>query len=80
MRYSHTMNASSSAHTELQQQYDAFKALNLNLNMQRGQPSDADLDLSNGLLSAVGPDDTVTPSGLDVRNYGGGVAGLPGGA
>ena len=77
MRYSHTMNASSSAHTELQQQYDAFKALNLNLNMQRGQPSDADLDLSNGLLNAVGPDDTVTPSGLDVRNYGGGVAGLP---
>ena len=62
---------------ELQQQYEAFKALGLNLNMQRGQPSDADLDLSNGLLSAVGPDDTVTPSGLDVRNYGGGVAGLP---
>ncbi len=68
------MNAS---RTQLREQYEALKALNLNLNMQRGQPSDADLDLSNDLLNAVGPDDTVTPSGLDVRNYGGGVAGLP---
>ena len=45
--------------------------------MQRGQPSDADLDLSNGLLSVVGPKDTVSPSGVELRNYGGGVAGLP---
>ena len=70
------MNAQTSQ-SELQKQYEAFKALGLNLNMQRGQPSDADLDLSSDLLNAVGPEDTVTPSGLDVRNYGGGVAGLP---
>ena len=63
--------------SEPRETYLAFKALGLNLNMQRGQPSDADLDLSNSLLTAVLPDDTVTPSGLDVRNYGGGVAGLP---
>ncbi|MCA9996241.1 MAG: aminotransferase class I/II-fold pyridoxal phosphate-dependent enzyme [Anaerolineales bacterium] len=62
----------------LQAQYEAVKALGLKLNMQRGQPSDADFDLSNGLLTAV-TDDTplTTPSGIALRNYPGGVAGLP---
>lgn len=44
--------------------------------MQRGQPSDADFDLSNALLTAVTPAQTVTPSGVELRNYGGGIAGL----
>ncbi|EYB68268.1 hypothetical protein DEIPH_ctg025orf0123 [Deinococcus phoenicis] len=44
--------------------------------MQRGQPADADFDLSNGLLTALGEDDTRM-DGLDLRNYPGGVAGLP---
>jgi DNA-binding transcriptional MocR family regulator len=57
--------------------YEAYKAQGLKLNMQRGQPSDADFDLSNELLLAVGPDDTMTPSGIDVRNYSVTVAGLP---
>lgn len=57
-------------------EYERFKAMGLNLNMQRGQPSDADFDLSNDLLTIVGPDDTVTPGGLEIRNYGGGIAGL----
>jgi DNA-binding transcriptional MocR family regulator len=56
--------------------YDAFVARGLKLNMQRGQPSDADFDLSNGLLSALGPSDT-TQDGIDLRNYPGGVTGLP---
>ena len=51
--------------------------MELDLNMQRGQPSDADLALSNDLLSSVDASDTLTPSGTDIRNYGGGVAGLP---
>lgn len=60
------------------EQYEAFKALGLKLNMQRGQPSDQDFDLSTGLLNAVGPHDTLTRSGQDIRNYSaGGVAGLP---
>lgn len=45
--------------------------------MQRGQPSDADFDLSNEMLTIVGKDDTKTPSGLAIRNYPGGIAGLP---
>ena len=53
------------------------KQKGVKLNMQRGQPSDADLDLSNELLSSVDADDILTPSGTDIRNYGGGVAGLP---
>ena len=64
--------------TPAREQYETFRALGLKLNMQRGQPSDQDFDLSNGLLNAVGPHDTLTHSGQDVRNYSaGGVAGLP---
>ena len=60
------------------QRYEAFRASGLKLNMQRGQPSDQDFDLSAGLLTAVGPHDILTPSGQDVRNYSaGGAAGLP---
>lgn len=51
--------------------------MNLRLDMQRGQPSDDNLALSSGLFTAVGPEDSVTPSGVDIRNYPGGVAGLP---
>jgi len=58
-------------------EFESFKAMGLNLNMQRGQPSDADFDLSNDLLQIVDPDNTVTPSGIEIRNYGGGIAGLP---
>lgn len=57
--------------------YDEYKARGLKLNMQRGQPSDADFDLSADLLLAVGPDDVVTTGGVDIRNYPGGTAGLP---
>ncbi len=57
--------------------YDELAALGLKLNLQRGQPSDADFDLSDGLLTAVTPGAT-TMDGIDLRNYPGGVAGLPG--
>jgi DNA-binding transcriptional MocR family regulator len=56
--------------------YEAYKAQDLNLNMQRGQPSDSDFDLASDLLLSVGPEDVRTPSGVDVRNYPGGIAGL----
>jgi DNA-binding transcriptional MocR family regulator len=56
--------------------YKAYKARGLKLNMQRGQPSDADFDLAAELLLSVGPEDVRTPSGVDVRNYPGGIAGL----
>jgi aspartate/methionine/tyrosine aminotransferase len=63
--------------TAAQSAYDAYAARGLSLNMQRGQPSDADFDLSADLLSAVGPDSVRTAGGLDTRNYPGGIAGIP---
>lgn len=60
-----------------QKQYDEYKKMGLALSMQRGQPSDADFDLSNPMLTIVNEDTLVTPSGIAIRNYPGGVAGLP---
>lgn len=48
--------------------YDAIRARGLKLNMQRGQPSDADFDLSNGLLTTLGEAD-LSMDGIDLRNY-----------
>ena len=60
-----------------QKQYDKYKKMGLALSMQRGQPSDADFDLSNPMLTIVNEDTLVTPGGIAIRNYPGGVAGLP---
>lgn len=56
--------------------YEELAALGLQLNLQRGQPSDADFALSDGLLAAVSAGET-TMDGIDLRNYPGGVTGLP---
>ncbi len=57
-----------------QADYEAFRAQGLSLNMTRGKPSAAQLDLAAAML---GPLDThVTASGEDARNYGG-LQGLP---
>jgi DNA-binding transcriptional MocR family regulator len=61
---------------ELRSRFEQLKGLGLSLNLQRGQPSNADFDLASRLLTCVGPDDVVTPGGVDIRNYPGGVAGL----
>lgn len=56
--------------------YDALLAEGVSLDIQRGQPSDADLDLSDDLLGAVKPGDTGQ-DGFELRNYPGNHAGLP---
>ena len=61
---------------QAQADYAALKAKNLKLNMQRGQPSDADFDLSNRMINALSVED-LHMDGLDLRNYPGGVAGIP---
>ncbi len=71
-----TKEATSPALDTARQAYEAFQARGLKLNMQRGQPSDADFDLSNGLITALGEND-VRMDGHDLRNYPGGVTGLP---
>lgn len=61
----------------IQEKYEALKARGLDLNMKRGQPSSDQFDLSLPMLNIVDSEDVVTESGIDIRNYPGGVAGLP---
>lgn len=55
-------------YSSVQEEYSAIKAQNLSLNMARGKPSRAQLDLSNELLN-MHIDDTVD-EGVEARNYG----------
>lgn len=54
---------------ELRRQFAQLKNENLNLDMTRGKPSEAQLDLSKPLLSILKEDDYLSPSGVDCRNY-----------
>jgi DNA-binding transcriptional MocR family regulator len=56
--------------TDIQERYDTFKAKGLALDLTRGKPSAAQLDLSNELLSLPGAD-YITEGATDCRNYGG---------
>lgn len=70
--YMTTLNALN----QLKAEFSALKAQNLSLNMQRGQPSDIDFDLSNGMLEVLTASD-IQCDGIDIRNYPGGIYGLP---
>jgi DNA-binding transcriptional MocR family regulator len=62
--------------SRIQDGYNAFKARRLDLNLTRGKPSSAQLDLSTPLLALPGPDGCHADDGTDCRNYGG-LQGLP---
>jgi len=69
--------------TQLEQEYaqvktsfEACKAKNLKLNMARGKPSKLQLDVVNGILSALTEGDDCFVDGIDTRNYGE-LAGIP---
>lgn len=56
----------------IRESYDAFKARGLTLNLTRGKPASAQLDLSTALLALPGTGDyTAEGGGTDCRNYGG---------
>jgi DNA-binding transcriptional MocR family regulator len=57
--------------TALEEQYAELKAKGLSLDLTRGKPSPAQLDLSNALLALPGVDDYRDGTGTDLRNYGG---------
>lgn len=61
---------------ELDRQYTEFQAKQLKLDMTRGKPSPAQLDLSAALFGAIGAGDFRAADGTDCRNYGG-LEGLP---
>ena len=60
----------------IRERYQALKGLGLNLNLTRGQPGDDNFDLSNGMLAVLDDKHLVTPSGVAIRNYPGGIAGI----
>ncbi|MEO3760040.1 aminotransferase class I/II-fold pyridoxal phosphate-dependent enzyme [Mycobacterium sp. B14F4] len=66
----------SAQHEQQKRNYAELQAKALKLDLTRGKPAPAQLDLSNGLLELPGKDDFRDGDGTDVRNYGG-VHGLP---
>ncbi len=63
-------------YARLLQEYDALKAEGLNLNMARGKPGKAQLDLVSDMFDLMRTPEEYVSDGIDVRNYGE-VAGLP---
>ena len=59
-----------------QQAFDSCKAKGLNLNMARGKPAKAQLDVCNDLLTAITKPEDCFDGSIDARNYGE-LAGLP---
>ena len=61
----------------LQNEYEEIKASALSLDMSRGKPCKAQIDISEGMLTALSSrEDTFTAAGVDTCNYGG-VDGIP---
>jgi DNA-binding transcriptional MocR family regulator len=50
--------------------HEEYKRRSLSLNMMRGNPGKAQLDLSRGLLTCLGDDDYLSQDGVDCRSYG----------
>ncbi len=63
-------------HEEQTKAYDILLAKGLKLDLTRGKPSSAQLDLSNELLTLPGEGKYLDSTGTDCRNYGG-TQGLP---
>ena len=71
------------SNSELQEYYSAlsssyvnFQAQKLKLDMSRGKPCPAQLDLANGLIDCLSQKDYKATDGTDCRNYGG-LDGIP---
>ena len=56
---------------ELRVQHEEFRKRGLKLDMTRGKPAPAQLDLARGLLDSLDADHIKSQDGTDVRNYGG---------
>ena len=69
-------DALAALHGEQTTAYAALAAQGLKLDLTRGKPAPAQLDLSNALLTLPGEGEYKAADGTDARNYGGG-QGLP---
>ena len=57
-------------YARLQKEFDALKASGLNLNMARGKPGKAQLDLVSDIFALMQKPEDYVSDGIDVRNYG----------
>lgn len=55
---------------DVQAAFETVKKKNLKLDMSRGKPGKAQLDLASGILSVLTDPDSCTVDGMDARNYG----------
>ena len=66
-----TKDALQTEYKNVLSQYNTFKDKGLSLDMSRGKPSEAQLNLSNGMFDVLtSHSDYKTAAGVDVRNYG----------
>ncbi len=67
-----TLDAAALAKTQqgLEQRFTELSRANMQLDMTRGKPSPQQLDLSDGILTIVGPGECMGEDGTDYRNYG----------
>ena len=63
-------------YAEVTREYEELKARGLNLNMARGKPGKAQLDLVSDIFSLMQKPEDFVSDGIDVRNYGE-LSGLP---
>lgn len=71
MRYSEMSKAQlQQEYLQVSQRYEELKKMNLNLNMSRGKPSKAQLDVINDILTVLQSGEDCLTDGVDARNYG----------
>lgn len=58
------------AQEDARRRYDAFVTRGVKLDLTRGKPSSAQLDLAGALLALPGANDFLAADGTDTRNYG----------
>ena len=63
-------------YARLQKEFDDLKARGLSLNMARGKPGKAQLDLVSDIFGLMQKSEDYVSDGIDVRNYGE-MTGLP---
>jgi len=64
------------ARASARRRYEDFASSGLKLDITRGKPCTAQLDLAEGLLASLAPGDHRTEAEGDVRNYGGAAKGV----
>ena len=71
MTYSQmTLEQRRAEYAALEQEYEKLKSLGLKLNMARGKPGKAQLDLVSDIFGLMQKEEDYVSDGIDVRNYG----------